>query len=124
MRTSFALGLLLAAAASAQPLDDAVRARVANFQGTVTLYAKNLDTGARIGIRESDPVRTASTIKLPILCAVSDQVASGKAKWTELLTIRPEDKVSGSGIIGSEISDGVQLPLSDVANLMMVLSDN
>ena len=62
--------------------------------GTVTLYAKNLDTGASIGIRETEPVRTASTIKLPILCAVSDQVASGKAKWTELLTIRPEDKVT------------------------------
>ena len=27
-------------------------------------------------------------------------------------------------MIGSEISEGVQLPLSDVANLMMVLSDN
>jgi beta-lactamase class A len=76
------------------------------------------------GIGEGDPVRTASTIKLPILCAVSDLVASGKAKWTDMLTIRPEDRVSGSGIIGSELSDGVQLPLRDVANLMMVLSDN
>jgi len=116
--------VLLCAGLSAQTMEELVRARIAGFSGTVTLYAKNLDTGAAFGIRESEPVRTASTIKLPILCAIFDQVAAGKAKWTDLVTIRPEDKVSGSGIIGSELSDGAQLPLRDVANLMMVLSDN
>jgi beta-lactamase class A len=121
----YLIGLvLLCGTLSAQSLEDAVRARIAGFPGTVTLYAKNLDTGATFGIRATEPVRTASTIKLPILCTVHDQVAAGKAKWTELLTIRPEDKVSGSGIIGTELSDNVQLPLRDVTNLMMVLSDN
>ena len=119
------MGLLFSAALSAQqPLQDAVRERIGNFQGTVSLYAKNLDTGAAVGIRETMPVRTASTIKLPILLAVTDQVAAGKAKWTELLTITPQDKVSGSGVIGAELSDGVQLPLRDVVHLMIVLSDN
>src|SRR6266699_3739647 len=121
MRTSLALTLLLATTVSAQSLDEAIRARIAGFPGTVTLYAKNLDTGASIGIGESDPVRTASTIKLPILCAVADQIAAGKAKWTEPLTIRAEDKVTGSGVIGSELSAGDVLPLRDVANLMIVL---
>ena len=69
-------------------------------------------------------MRTASTIKLPILLAVFDQVAAGKAKWTEPLTVTPQEKVSGSGIIGTELSDGVQLPLRDVVHLMIVLSDN
>jgi beta-lactamase class A len=123
MRTA-AILVLMGGALNAQSMEDAVRARIAQFPGTVTLYAKNLDTGKTFGIRESEPVRTASTIKLAILCMVFDQVAAGKAKWTDMLTIRPEDKVSGSGIIGSELSDGVQLPLRDVANLMMVLSDN
>ena len=116
--------LFTAALPAQQPLQDAVRERIGNFQGTVSLYAKNLDTGAAVGIRETMPVRTASTIKLPILLAVTDQVAAGKAKWTELLTITPQDKVSGSGVIGAELSDGVQLPLRDVVHLMIVLSDN
>ena len=77
-----------------------------------------------VGIRAGDPVRTASTIKLPILCAVFDQVAAGKAKWTEPLTVTRAGQGSGSGIIGTELSDGVQLPLRDVAHLMIVLSDN
>jgi beta-lactamase class A len=123
MRTVL-VAFLFTAALPAQPLKDALRERIGSFQGTVSLYAKNLDTQAAIGIRETVPVRTASTIKLPILVAVADQVAAGKAKWTELLTVRPQDKVSGSGIIGSEISDGVQLPLRDVVDLMIVLSDN
>jgi beta-lactamase class A len=118
------LALVVCSGLSAQTLEEAVKARIGGFQGTVTVYAKNLDTGATFGIKEAEPVRTASTIKLPILCAVFDLVASGKAKWTDTLVVRPEDKVTGSGIIGSELSDGVRLPLRDVANLMMVLSDN
>jgi beta-lactamase class A len=124
MRPSVALALIFAANLPAQSLQEALRTRIANFDGTVSLFAKNLDTGESVGIRQAEPVRTASTIKLPILLAVFDQVAAGKAKWTEPLTIAARDKVSGSGIIGTELSDGVQLPLQDVVHLMIVLSDN
>ncbi len=119
-----ALAFLLAPALCGQPLKEALRTRIGDFPGTVSLYAKNLDTGASIGIKESEPVRTASTIKIPIMMEVFDQVSHEKAKWTDELTITPAEKVSGSGILASEISDGVKLPLSDVMHLMIVLSDN
>ena len=124
MRVSALVALMLPLVVSAQSLQEALRARIGDFPGAVTLYAKNLDTGATIGIKEAEPVRTASTIKLPILCSVFDQVARGQAKWDEMLTVTAAVKVSGSGVLGTEFSDGVQLPLSDVAHLMMVLSDN
>src|SRR5947207_8119229 len=124
MRPTSILTLILTTAASAQPLQDALRARIGSMPVTVSLYAKNLDTGVTAGIHESDPVRTASTIKLPIMLAVFDAVARGKAKWTEPLTVTAADKVGGTGVIGCEISDGVQLPLRDVVHLMMTLSDN
>jgi len=110
--------------AAAQPLQDKLRARIAEFPGTVSLYAKNLDTGTAVGIRESDPVRTASTIKLPIMMAVFDAVDRRQATWTEPLTVTAAEKVGGTGIIGSEISDGVHLPLRGVIHLMIVISDN
>src|SRR5947209_8369909 len=116
--------LLLPVLLHAATLEESLRARIGDFPGTVSLYAKNLDTGVTVGMHEADPVRTASTIKLPILLSVFDAVARGQAKWTELLTVTAAEKVSGSGIIGSEISDGVQLPIHDVVNLMIVLSDN
>src|ERR1044071_5448150 len=124
MRLATLFSLTFTPAVSAQPLADTLRARIAGFHGTVSLYAKNLDTGATIGIRESEPVRTASTIKLPIMLAVFDAVAGGQAKWTEPLTVTKAEKVSGTGILASEIDDGVQLPLRDVLHLMIVLSDN
>ena len=120
----YILAALLPALALPQTLKNSLAARIEGFDGKVTLYAKNLDTGATIGIGESDPVRTASTIKLPIMAATFDAVARGKAKWTDPLTVTATEKVSGSGIIGSELSDGIQLPLRDVLNLMIVLSDN
>lgn len=118
------IGLLLSFSLCAQPLKDALRARIGDFPGTVSLSAKNLDTGATIGIKESEPVRTASTIKVAIMLTVFDAVARGQAKWSEMLTITPQEKVNGTGVLGTEFSDGVQLPLSDVMHLMMVLSDN
>jgi beta-lactamase class A len=124
MRRILLFAVVFVAAVSGQSLQDSLKARIGGFSGTVTLYAKNLDTGVAVGIREADPVRTASTIKLPILLSVFDAVARGKARWTEQLTLTSSDKVSGSGILGSEISEGTQLCLRDVANLMMVLSDN
>jgi beta-lactamase class A len=124
MRTCPLLIAAFAAAGAAQPLQQAIEARIRGFSGTVSLYARNLDTGSAIGIREAEPVRTASTIKLPIMIAVFDAVARGQARWTDLLTVTKPEKVSGSGVIASEISDGVQLPLRDVVNLMIVLSDN
>ena len=122
MRWIAIAGLVLAA--RGQTLPESLKAKIGDFQGTVSLYAKNLETGATVEIRGSEPVRTASTIKLPILCAVFDAVARGQAKWTDPLTVTAAEKVTGSGVIGSELSDGVQLPLRDVTHLMIVLSDN
>ncbi|MFY9724509.1 MAG: serine hydrolase, partial [Bryobacteraceae bacterium] len=116
--------ILLAGAAVAQPLGDQLRKRIAAFPGEVSLYAKNLDSGETIGVRENEPVRTASTIKVPIMAALFDAVARGDLQWNERLTITEAEKVPGSGVIDSELSGGVQLPLQDVMHLMMVLSDN
>jgi beta-lactamase class A len=116
--------LWLTGAAVAQPLGDQLRQRNGAFPGQVSLYAKNLDSGETIGIRESEPVRTASTIKIAIMAALFDAVARGELSWTERLTVTDAEKVAGAGVIESELTSGLQLPLVDVMHLMMVLSDN
>ena len=116
--------LVLGGAAAAQSLGERLHKRIAGFPGEVLLYAKNLDTGEAIGIRDTEPVRTASTIKLTIMAALFDAAARGELDWNQRLTITEAEKVPGSGVIESELSDGVQLPLQDVMHLMMVLSDN
>jgi beta-lactamase class A len=107
-----------------QTMRETIAARIAKFPGTVSLYAKNLDTGATYGIRETEPVRTASTIKLAIMAALFDAAARKRISWTEPLRVTAAEKVSGSGVIASELSNGDRLPLADVMHLMIVLSDN
>jgi beta-lactamase class A len=104
-------------------MDQRVRAAIAGFQGDVSLYAKNIDTGVTYGIRENERVRTASTIKLAIMTTVFDAVAHGRAKWTEELVLHDSDKVGGTGVL-HEFSDGVHLPIRDLMHIMIVVSDN
>jgi beta-lactamase class A len=130
-RWLFAAGIsiLWATPGFAQPstrpeqLNQRIHAAIAGFQGAVSLYAKNLDTGESYGVRENERVRTASTIKLAIMATVFDAVARGQAKWTDELVLHDADKVEGSGVI-REFSDGVRLPIRDLVHLMIVVSDN
>jgi beta-lactamase class A len=124
MRFACFFFLPLVLLAQSTRVEDSLRGRIGSFPGTVTLYAKNLDSGQSVGLRPSDPVRTASTIKIAILAAAFDAVARGQAKMDEPLTVTPGARVSGTGVIGTELSDGVQLPLRDLLHLMIVLSDN
>ncbi len=117
-----ALGTLAAQPANAA-LAEKVDAIINNFKGTVVLYAKNLTTGKDFGIKPDTRVRTASTIKLPILCALESLVAAGKVKWDEKIVLKPEDKVSGSGVLAS-LADGTELSVRNLATLMIIVSDN
>ena len=111
-------------AATPRPwLDRRVRDEVAAFEGTVSLYAKNLDTGAEYSFGGDERVRTASTIKIAVMIEAFARVAEGRAKWTDELVLTKEKKVGGSGIL-NEVSDNLRLTLRDAVNLMMLLSDN
>jgi beta-lactamase class A len=106
-----------------QRMEHAVRSAISSFSGTVSLYVKNLDTGETFGIRADERVRTASTIKLPIMAATFAAVAQGKVTWDDKLELSEEDKISGSGVL-REFSAGSKFSLRDLVNLMIVVSDN
>lgn len=105
-------------------IESRVKVILAKAPGTASFFAKNLDTQKSYGVRADERVRTASTIKLPIMAAMFNEVEAGRMQWTEEITLRKEDKVSGSGVLASEFSDGVKLPLRDLMHLMIVMSDN
>lgn len=122
------LACLLAATAAAQtavepPVAAEIRRLSARVGADIYVYAKNLDTGAEFAWRADERVRTASTIKLPVLCALYEKASRGEVKWDETLLLRDADKVSGSGVL-HEFSGGTRLAVRDVANLMIVVSDN
>ncbi len=107
----------------APALDERVRADVNAFKGKVFIYAKNLDTGATYTLNGDERVRTASTIKLAIMCEAFARVAEGRAQWDDELVLTEKKKAGGSGIL-FEFHDGLRLTLRDALHLMIVVSDN
>ncbi len=105
------------------PLDDIIGAKIRGFEGKVSIYAKNLQTGHTYGLHENEPVRTASTIKLAIMVECFFEESEGKLRWNEPVTLTADEKVSGSGLL-QDFTVGDQLPLKDILDLMIVLSDN
>ena len=112
-----------ASAVQPQTLDEKIQNELKNFSGKAWIYAKNLDTGKDYALRADEQVRTASTIKLPIMTEVFRQVAAGKLKWTDEIVLTREKKQGGSGIL-SEFSDNTKIDLKTAVNLMIVVSDN
>lgn len=104
-------------------LEHAVEQASEGFEGNVWVYAKNLDAGTEFSLRGDERVRTASTIKLPILIALNYEIDAGRVHWDETLTLTEEVRTSGSGIL-NEFEDGHQLSVREASRLMMVLSDN
>jgi beta-lactamase class A len=121
----FSLGLLLLMTSCERnkDLDARVRAEIKPFKGKVSLYAKNLDTGATYSLDGDLRVRTASTIKLAIMVEAFARVAEGGARWTDEVILTKEKKQPDGGVL-QELADGTRLTLRDVVNLMIVVSDN
>ncbi|MBL0387344.1 serine hydrolase [Tumebacillus sp. ITR2] len=65
----------------------------------------------------------ASIIKVPIMAAVFDQASKGQLTMSETMTLRLEDKVTGSGIL-YYLSPGLQITIWDLVVLMIIESDN
>jgi len=108
-------------------LDGKLQSLVKQFHqqtaGEAWWYARHLESGRESAFRPDERVRTASTIKLPIMAAAFDLAARGELRWTERLTLRREDIVSGSGIL-REFTPGETFRLDDLVRLMIVVSDN
>src|SRR4051794_24293799 len=104
-------------------LDDRVRQAITGFLGSVSIYAKNLDTGKEYSMRGDEQTRTASTIKLAIMAEAFHQVAQGKVHWDDPVELTKEKKQGGTGVL-FELSDGTKIDLQTAVHLMIVVSDN
>lgn len=97
--------------------------RIAAFDGEAAFLARNLATGAEIGYEPDKVMPTASTIKLLVLAEFFRQVEAGIVGLEDRLTIAPEERRGGSGIL-KDLSPDVALSARDHAVLMTALSDN
>jgi beta-lactamase class A len=119
-----ALAAVLSASPQASgPLERRIEERLRGFPGTFGLFAVHLDTGQTVAVNADTRFPTASVIKVPVMVAVFQQVADGRLRKDQLLTLREAEKVGGSGVLHS-LRAGAQLSVGDLLYLMIAVSDN
>ncbi|HET7460319.1 MAG TPA: serine hydrolase [Longimicrobium sp.] len=110
--------------------DRALQARleelVRGFHGNVGVYVRNLRTGAGAEIDADSVFPTASMIKVPILLTLFDQVESGKFRLDQRIPF-PDTlhyRYGEATDVVGYMAPGDTLPVSEVAFLMLTVSDN
>ena len=101
----------------------AVRAIAAASSGHVGLAARHIESGETLSLLPDRPVRTASTIKVPIHAVLMLRVRQGHADLDSVVTLAAGDQVGGSGVL-SVLRPGLRCTVADLCTLMIVLSDN
>src|SRR4051812_4368374 len=96
---------------------------IAEFSGEAAFLARNLTTGAEIGVRPDAIMPTASTIKLLVLAELYRQAEEGTIRLDGPVTMVAEDRRGGSGIL-KDLSPSLVATVHDHATLMTALSDN
>jgi beta-lactamase class A len=121
---SVMLSLCLGISAAASDLESSLGPLAKAHKGKVAIAVKHLGTGESYYLNADDPMPTASLIKLPVMIEVYQQVAEGRIKLSDPVTLRQEDKVPGSGVLTEHFTPGVTFPLRDAVHLMIAVSDN
>jgi beta-lactamase class A len=103
--------------------DDSIQRLIEAFDGEAAFLARNLITGEEIGYREDAVMPTASTIKLFVLAELFRQVEEGWLGLDDHVTMLPDDRRGGSGIL-KDLSPTLVASVRDHATLMIALSDN
>lgn len=93
------------------------------FNGRFGLAATNLQTNEMFAYHADDKFPAASTIKLPVLLTLMEQVKAGDYTLDDRLMLRRADQIGGSGILRN-LSPGLTMSIRDWAFLMMNISDN
>lgn len=132
-RLTIATALLMTAVLQAQPSRpaetplDRLRASVERTTRSVNatwgIYVKSIETGEELAIDADRQMETMSTIKIPLMAEVFEQIKAGKIALSDRYTYQQADMRGGTGIIRS-LEPGAVLTVKDLVTLMIIVSDN
>ncbi|MCO5226112.1 MAG: class A beta-lactamase-related serine hydrolase [Thermomicrobiales bacterium] len=91
--------------------------------GSVGVYVEHLDCDLSLAYNADELYPTASTLKTPLLYELFRQSEAGMIDLTARVTLSHSNRVPGSGIL-QDLDDGLQPTFRDLAELMIIVSDN
>lgn len=93
--------------------------------GTVGLAAIHIETGRTVVLNRATRFPMASVRKLPAALKLLALVDAGKERLDRVIELKPTDLRPGSGTLAELFDDpGVRLPLHNLLELMLLISDN
>lgn len=104
-------------------LKDIVRRAGEGFEGKLGISVKHLGTSEAASLNGDDLFPTASVFKVPVIVELYRRVEAGTLSLEDKIIMREREKIPGSGIL-KELSEGLELTVRDLTELMMILSDN
>jgi beta-lactamase class A len=118
-----ALALLQTASTPLQRLQASVERTTRSVNATWGVYVKSLETGEEIAIDADRQMETMSTIKIPLMIEVFEQIKAGKFKLTDKYTFAAADSQPGTGTI-QRLDPGAVMTVKDLITMMIIVSDN
>jgi beta-lactamase class A len=126
-----ALSLLFTSALNAQPAEappiDRLRQSMLLTAGSINarwgIYVKSFATGEEVAINADVEMETMSTIKIPLMIEVFQQIHDNKFKLTDKYTLLKTDVNSGTGTL-QFMDPGAVITVKDLLTYMIVVSDN
>jgi beta-lactamase class A len=106
-----------------QRLQASIERTTTSVNATWGIYAKSLETGEEVALHADAEMETMSTIKLPLMTEVFEQIKAGKFALSDKYTYADADTRGGTGVIRS-LSPGAVLTVKDLITLMVIVSDN
>jgi len=121
-----ALGCTVAAQQGQTPLQrlqSSIERIVRGVNATWGIYMKSLETGEEVAIDADRQMETMSTIKIPLMVEVFEQVKAGRFTLADKYTFAAADSQPGTGTI-QRLDPGAVMTVKDLITMMIVVSDN
>jgi beta-lactamase class A len=120
------ISLVLAQAPTPTPLqrlEASIQRTTRSVNATWGIYVKSLETGEEVAVDADRQMETMSTIKIPLMVEVLEQVKAGRLKLTDKYTFVEVDSQPGTGTI-QRLDPGAVMTVKDLITLMIIVSDN
>jgi beta-lactamase class A len=106
-----------------QRLQAAIEATTRSINARWAIYVKSLETSEEIAINADRQMETMSTIKIPLMVEVFEQVKAGRFKLSDKYTFSLADSQPGTGTI-QRLDPGAIMTVKDLITMMIIVSDN
>ena len=106
-----------------QRLQASIDRTTKSINATWGIYIRSLETGDEIAINADRRMETMSTIKIPLMMEVFEQIKAGRFRLTDTYTFVAADSQPGTGTI-QRLDPGAVMTVKDLITMMIIVSDN